>query len=1073
MRLQTLQGKPHTRYQPAGEHEQKMEKNVLILEDVISKYTEADALAKVISMASSSNEGCDIVASGSVFGALTSQDKDTYMRFSKFIQQTWTTNAQLALTPMNYIVIELFWDLTDVVLDNFMRLLSDMLRWRILKVEVIVLNTFKAFIDIGPFPRRYNPLSQLLRIVRTNADFLLGNVKDGAFLVSMLSTICTIYLSEIKQCPPDRAGDAKRLLIQALENIYAAYFGPHQSVWGRNVIMTLTLLSRIPEISSLWKQLVTAPQNISPHCFGVADLLRRPPAQWIEPSMFPFSLTKKVEWFIHTPPEMCRRQLQFFSRELTSSSPDGILRFITIRFFLNPHNENPITSELRALHIASLIEYCKGPNSFNFVELQLAKIALIFDWLGFEAAPPNAPLPSPSVTSWRVFSHFVLTNPQIGNSIYEFLILFVQCLYPPLTPVFVRSVTRTFTTIDKTRLNYNLPPISSILDCTKVDKPLRELFKETFPDLAPFFAQRGPLNGLAPIPPVPTVSTISVAQVLDQPPPPVKKEPEPGPSNSTEKADGPAVVSPNTEKRRKKRRAAKAAAAAAAAAAATSVSASTVHESTSEIVDPGGAGWDASLDGTVEQHLGALPDEVKDDLLRLETAINEEKFDSTFEIVDSLFSSIFKNQDVIDDDDVPVNKEAIADCILVIFKKFLMAKEFLTVDEADENTDMRMVFTHPFYLILRQLYVHDECSLVFSFFELMYVKCPPIGYLLLFYVVASKIQAEVGLAQDDYIAAYREFAKGNDKDVGTELADDMESCAQDDPALYRYLIPLIFEHFPKYATGCEAVIKTLCTYCTPQLILDIASHNVRENFNLFKKETFTSIMTASLEWEDFEQVFFWHLVKAEGVPFDWISAGFPKIDYVKNNEAAFQAMIMIRTYAEPSMVLVRQLISRKAGDLFTLNAAKIIINDDSDCSKFAANVNTLMRKAFDADDYVEEAHTKKKSRSAAPKKTVPLHTILSHLDMLRQYCLAKPSGQTEKLFKEFTDVFAEMKTTPQAADTCREFAELFSAVELLSGSSAGRNLRKHRSRGGYDLDDSPKTVPNKRRRIKSSSSEED
>lgn len=90
--------------------------------------------------------------------------------------------------------------------------------------------------------------------------------------------------------------------------------------------------------------------------------------------------------------------------------------------------------------------------------------------------------------------------------------------------------------------------------------------------------------------------------------------------------------------------------------------------------------------------------------------------------------------------------------------------------------DVRETFKQPFYIIFKQLYTNDDPEIIFSILESMYSKCPIVGYLLLFYIIASKIQEESDLTKDEYILAYQEFCKSNNKEVAVELAIDMEVC---------------------------------------------------------------------------------------------------------------------------------------------------------------------------------------------------------------------------------------------------------------------------------------------------------
>lgn len=344
----------------------------------------------------------------------------------------------------------------------------------------------------------------------------------------------------------------------------------------------------------------------------------------------------------------------------------------------------------------------------------------------------------------------------------------------------------------------------------------------------------------------------------------------------------------------------------------------------------------------------------------------------------------------------------------------------------------------------------------------MAAKYPPIGYLLLFYVCASKIQEKTGIAKDDYNSVYVEFCDGGNKDLQSRIASDMESCALDDYELFKFLLPKLFQIFQKYTEGSEPLIKVICTHCFSDVILELLTNLVCENCEIFKRETFSNCVISSLEWEVFQQIYFWQIIRAEGIHFDWISPILPKIDYEKHHEAAVQTLIMIRTYGEPNMTMVRQLFSRKPGDLFTLNALKvhffsiisfgtlynlsffqILCQEDSDSQKLAGNICTLLKKAYDCGDYTQALI------KSTTKKPISIEVILAHLNELRIRTLAKPLGQTEKMLKDCAETLSEIKCLLyECNDVCNQFGELFSTIEILSGG--GRSLRKNRQRGGYE-----------------------
>lgn len=75
--------------------------------------------------------------------------------------------------------------------------------------------------------------------------------------------------------------------------------------------------------------------------------------------------------------------------------------------------------------------------------------------------------------------------------------------------------------------------------------------------------------------------------------------------------------------------------------------------------------------------------------------------------------------------------------------------------------------------------------------------------------------------------------------------------------------------FGKDAVGSEPLIRIVCTHCDSSVVMDLTSNTFCENLTIFRRETFSQLVTASLEWEEYEQAFFWDLVKGEGIAFEW------------------------------------------------------------------------------------------------------------------------------------------------------------------------------------------------------------
>uniref|UniRef100_A0A914PHD3 Ints3-like C-terminal domain-containing protein n=1 Tax=Panagrolaimus davidi TaxID=227884 RepID=A0A914PHD3_9BILA len=327
----------------------------------------------------------------------------------------------------------------------------------------------------------------------------------------------------------------------------------------------------------------------------------------------------------------------------------------------------------------------------------------------------------------------------------------------------------------------------------------------------------------------------------------------------------------------------------------------------------------------------------------------------------------------------------------------------------------------------------------------MYSKIPIVGYLLLFYILVSKIQDESDLSKDEYTLAYKQLCDSNGKAVSIELAEDLIACSIDDYKLYKFMLPKVFEMFGKNAVGSEALIAAICTHSDSSVILELISYIFLENLDIFRKENFTQIVIASLNWDGYEQVYFWNLVMGQGISFDWFLPLFSKLDYEKDTQACFHILLIMRTHGEANVQTLRPLISRTSGDMFTLNALKvsmgnpiqtileILIQDDGDREKFVTTINNFMKKSLDAKNFCGD-----KKSSSSTKNTIPLSTILGHLDALRKFCLSKPSGHAEKALKEFNEIFSELKET----ELGEEFEELFVAVEALNVPPGKKSSKK-------------------------------
>lgn len=324
-------------------------------------------------------------------------------------QQMHHINSTTSLTPMNYIAIECFWQVNETCRANFFTFLRELLIWKVPKVEIVVANTMKSFLEFGPITPRFSHLMNLLKIFKNSSEFLFQETRDSLFVMATIITVFTHYFVEIRQCPIEMRDETKKAIIQFLEFIFTTYFPNVQVLAGRELIFIVHLLSGTPEFSSIWKNMVLNPSLIHPQAMGVHDILRRPMERFCNLQSLPLSTEKKMQFIMNTPLESAKIQWKSILNDLVSlyfvekcllyeifqvCSPDGNMRGLLIRFVLNssiPSNaDQQIMIDARAKVIVHLLCTCKN-EPVNFHEFQISKLAFIYEFLGSDNLNSNPP----------------------------------------------------------------------------------------------------------------------------------------------------------------------------------------------------------------------------------------------------------------------------------------------------------------------------------------------------------------------------------------------------------------------------------------------------------------------------------------------------------------------------------------------------------------------------------------------------------------------------------------------------------------------------------------------------------
>ncbi|CAG5134392.1 unnamed protein product, partial [Candidula unifasciata] len=368
----------------------------------------------------------------------------------------------------------------------------------------------------------------------------------------------------------------------------------------------------------------------------------------------------------------------------------------------------------------------------------------------------------------------------------------------------------------------------------------------------------------------------------------------------------------------------------------------------------------------ITEHLNQLTGQIHDLTVELQGERNQEM---QCDLTDKLMQVVIQEEEF--DQDMAAT---LATCLCQILSPQFQHKLF--PQEIDDESIEDSIGS-PLFVIFRFLSQMSEedprRQPLLQLLGEMYLKQPRIGYMLLYFLKVSK-------GSDEKMATYRDFCQNLDnKDLKSCLLNDLKLCQMDDVRLFTYLIPDIYTHFPNIAVGNANILNLIVSSIDGSQLQDLICQILQGHLLMFKnKETFLSILNASLDWETIEQYFLWQLVMAHNIPVEHILPILPKLEYNANAEALTSLMVLLKQVS-PSWDLLRPVLSRecKRTDYFTVSVLKYWAQEHED--RLAELINLQLTKL--------NGTPKKRQRAGGTKKDHPtVDQILAHLDHMRQVC---------------------------------------------------------------------------------------
>lgn len=726
---------------------------------------------------------------------------------------------------------------------------------------------------------------------------------------------------------------------------------------GRDLIRLLLNVARIPEFEKLWKDLYSIPTSFSPNFTGIAQLLTmRTPRRFLQSRLTP-DMEKKIAFLTSQVKfGQQKRYQEWFQKQYLSTPESQTLRCDLIRFIcgvIHPSNE-VLCSDIipRWAVIGWLLTTCTSN-----VAASSAKLSLFYDWLFFDPEKDSIMNIEPAIL---VIYHSVRSHPVITATLLDFLCRIMPNFCLSLKAQVKQGIYTSFRQILEKRV---LPSLSPLFDSSKLDPELQNLLRETFPEFC-------------------SPSGIKVDEPLRDSSDLMGKT-----NHSINNTEHEAQFSEDEddiplEKLRIR-----------------DIKFRPIQETAKDdqivITD-----MIQQLNGNIKQHVLSLQDE-KDGETRCEImeklleAVLQEEFDQDVTsnlglclaqiLSDEFCRKIFPQE---------VDDESIEDSIGT--PMFVMFRNLCQTPEDDPNRQ-------PLLNILAEMSMHQN----------------RLGYLLLYFLKASKVQENRMSSYKDYVNTQGSWApvtrNSETKDLATSLLSDLKMCQEDDVRMFCYIIPDVYTQFPNIAIGNAELLNLIVSCIDPTQLQDLICLILQRNIVMFRKDSFLSVLNASLEWESFEQFCLWQLISAHNIPLDYILPILPKLEFTAHSEALTSILLLLKQ-EKPSADLLKHIMCRevKPNDHFVVSALNYWTQEHEE--KLAELISAQLSKSGSA---------LKRKRQPSTKTSGPsVDQTLAHLDQLRQNCKQNSFFNLESVQTALSQVQASCSDAQKT-----KFSDLFALIE--------------------------------------------
>ncbi|VDP13921.1 unnamed protein product [Onchocerca flexuosa] len=569
------------------------------------------------------------ITGGLLYGLLTEpQNAQKYFSIMSLLARDgWFC----ALCNVNMILFELYPRMRPEVREQIVYFFREAIKSNVPKIDNVLINYLRNANDGSDLKETCILLSAVAGMLNDHHSWL-SELKPKASLIPVTLLTFTRFICDLSSF--NAFETLRTQMINVCYWLLTERFIDCAQL-GRDLILALMRVSKIPQFAAIWKQLLYNPNKLGPN-ISIEELMNR-----MCPHTFPLyrisvAMQRKLEFiFAKVKPGTHERHLDWFKKQYLSNPEAGSLRSELVRcaIFLSCGETPQVGQEMKAVFIASMF-----PQTSSIMEQQWCKLHLLWDWFCYDPATGGHVLIEPA---FHVLRHLLHVQPLLANSLVDFMIRMSYELHPQLQQRIIISVTNSF----KFLIDHNiLGSPSVIFDNPVLQKNVRENFRDTFRGLfrPPQTMQAHlPVAGIEP-------SEVAISDI------------EVTPSE---------ISSAITE--------------------------DVVNIDPSIVEDSGSVDEDFGLSSEekVMTLLAAVKEEFREPIENLSNVKYSDN-DTRCEMMQKLLSSIFDNDELLDEEQI----ELLSECLLLIFRRDIrnrkpLSEGFLDTPECSSISYLLLFFT--------------------------------------------------------------------------------------------------------------------------------------------------------------------------------------------------------------------------------------------------------------------------------------------------------------------------------------------------------------------------------------------